>query len=91
MQTLDKKELATFVRAQPDYRVYLKETWLDSKTRNWILVIEIPSTEQLFTVVTTQGKTRHFKMVETAIDFVKEACPNNQNKAVIVTYGDAPS
>lgn len=48
MQTLDKKELATFVRAQPDYRVYLKETWLDSKTRNWILVIEIPSTEQLF-------------------------------------------
>ena len=54
MQTLDKKDLATFAMAQPDYRVHLHERWQDS-TRKWVLIIESPSTGQCFTVVRALG------------------------------------
>ena len=90
MQTLDKKDLATFAVAQPDYRVHLHERWQDS-TRKWVLIIESPSTGQCFTVVTALGKTRLFTNPETAIDFIKEACPNNPDNAITVTYGKPPS
>ncbi|WP_449106803.1 hypothetical protein [Pseudomonas mohnii] len=90
MQSLDKKELAVFTNAQPDYRVHLQERYLDD-VRKWALIIESPSTGQVFSVVTALGKTRLFKNADTAIDFIKETCPNNPNKAITVTYGDAPS
>lgn len=91
MQTLTKKDLVTFSVAQPDYRVHLKETWSDANTRKWVLMIESPSTGQLFTVVTALGITRLFTNPETAIDFIKETCPNNPNSAITVTYGVPPS
>ena len=90
MQSLDKKELTVFAFAQPDYRVHLKEL-IQSDGRKWILIIESPSTGQMFTVVTALGKTRLFKNADTAIDFIKETCPNNPNHAITVTYGVPPS
>lgn len=90
MQTLDKKDLVTFAMAQPDYRVHLHEHWQD-KVRKWVLIIESPSTGQLFTVVTALGKTRLFTNPETAVDFIKETCPNNPNSSITVTYGKPPS
>ena len=90
MQTLDKKDLATFTVAQPDYRVHLRELWQET-TRKWVLIIESPSTGQTFTVVTSLGKTRLFTNPETAIDFIRETCPNNPNNAITVTYGKPPS
>ena len=90
MQTLDKKDLATFTVAQPDYRVHLREQWQET-TRKWVLIIESPSTGQIFTVVTSLGRTRLFTNPETAIDFIRETCPNNPNNAITVTYGKPPS
>ncbi len=90
MQSLDKKELAVFAVAQPDYRVVLNER-SESDGRKWELIIESPSTGQCFSVVTALGKTRLFKNADTAIDFIKETCPNNPNKAITVTYGGSPS
>lgn len=90
MQPLDKKELMVFAIAQPDYRVHLKERYLGN-VRKWALIIESPSTGQVFSVVTALGKTRLFKNADTAIDFIKETCPNNPNKAITITYGESPS
>lgn len=90
MQSLDKKDLVVFTNAQPDYRVHLQERYLDN-VRKWELIIESPSTGQVFSVVTALGKTRLFKNADTAIDFIKETCPNNPNKAITITYGDSPS
>lgn len=90
MQTLDKKDLATFAMAQPDYRVHLQEHWQDAK-RKWLLMIESPSTGQLFTIVTALGQTRLFTNPETAIDFIKETCPNNPDCSITLKYGTAPS
>jgi len=90
MQSLDKKELAVFANAQPDYRVHLQERYLDD-VRKWALIIESPSTGQVYSVVTALGMTRLFKNADTAIDFIKETCPNNPNKAITITYGDSPS
>ena len=90
MQSLEKKDLAVFAVAQPDYRVILNERQ-ESDGRKWELIIESPSTGQRFNVVTSLGKTRLFKNADTAIDFIKDTCPNNPNKAITVTYGGSPS
>ncbi|MCQ9178456.1 hypothetical protein KMT30_05295 [Streptomyces sp. IBSBF 2953] len=90
MQSLDKRELAVFAVAQPDYRVVLEER-IESDGRKWALIIESPSTGQVYNVVTALGKTRLFKNADTAIDFIKETCPNNPFRVITVTYGVPPS
>lgn len=90
MQTLDKKDLATFTCAQPDYRVHLNEQWV-GQTRKWVLFIESPATGQLFTIVTARGTTKLFTFADTAVDFIKEVCPNNPNSQISITYGKPPS
>ncbi|MHB9376194.1 hypothetical protein ACYHMY_28300 (plasmid) [Pseudomonas amygdali pv. morsprunorum] len=90
MQSLDKQQLTTFAVAQPDYRVFMKERYANG-VRKWELIIDSPLAGKVFSIVTAKGATKLFANADTAIDFIRETCPNNPNRFITVTYGESPS
>ncbi|CBJ36153.1 conserved hypothethical protein (plasmid) [Ralstonia solanacearum CMR15] len=82
MLTLTKKELAVLDEAQPDYAVYLVETEHEN-TRWWRMTVKLPAHEKIYEVVTALGKTKLWKRLDIAIDFIKESCPHTKTVFVV--------
>jgi hypothetical protein len=82
MPTLTKKELAVLDEAQPDYAVYLVETEHEN-TRWWLMKVKLPAHDKEYEVVTALGKTKLWKRLDIAVDFIKESCPRTQKVFVV--------
>ena len=80
--TLAKKELTVIDETQSDYAVYLIETARDG-ARWWMMKVELPAQGKVFEVVTALGKTKLWKNLDIAVDFIKESCPRTERVAVM--------
>ncbi|WP_438397215.1 hypothetical protein [Caballeronia sp. DA-9] len=79
MHTLTKRDLAVLDGAQPEYEVFLVET-SESETGDdrdgwWLMNVKIPSESKVYLVQTALGRTKLWKRLDIAVDFVKETCP----------------
>lgn len=79
MHTLTKRDLAVLDGAQPEYEVFLVET-SDSETGDdrdgwWLMNVKIPSESKVYVVQTALGRTKLWKRLDIAVDFVKVTCP----------------
>ncbi|CAN7698783.1 hypothetical protein LJR029_003962 [Caballeronia sp. LjRoot29] len=79
MHTLTKRDLAVLDGAQPEYEVFLVET-SESETGDdrdgwWLMNVKIPSESKVYVVQTALGRTKLWKRLDIAVDFVKETCP----------------
>lgn len=74
MNTLNKKELMLLVEAQADYTVRLIET-TQGNARWWRMEIIFSPQNKVYEVITALGKTKTWKSLDIAIDFLKETCP----------------
>lgn len=83
MLTLTKNELSVLDKAQPDYILHLVETEFEDR-RWWLMKVLLPTQNKDYEVVTQRGKTKLWKQLDVAIDFVKETCP--QTKTMIVVF-----
>lgn len=77
MSTLTKKELAVIDDTQPDYAVYLIETEHED-SRWWRMDVRLPAQDKVYEVVTALGKTKVWKRLDIAVDFIKEVCPHTK-------------
>ena len=79
MLTLSKRDLAVLDSAQSDYEVFLVETGKndgeDGRQGWWLMNVKIPSESKIFIVQTALGRTKLWKRLDIAMDFVKETCP----------------
>jgi hypothetical protein len=77
MLTLTKRDLAILDGAQPEYEVFLVETGEGEEDREgwWLMNVKIPSEAKVYVVQTAMGRTKLWKRLDIAIDFVKETCP----------------
>ena len=75
MNTLNKKELMLLAEAQSEYTVKLIET-AQSNTRWWRMEINLSPQNKVYEVVTALGKTKTWKSLDIAINFLKETCPS---------------
>lgn len=75
MNTLNKKELMLLVEAQSDYTVKLIET-AQGNTRWWRMELILSPQNKVYEVITALGKTKTWKSLDIAIDFLKETCPS---------------
>ena len=82
MFTLTKKELTVLDEAQTNYDVYLFETKFEN-TRWWRMKIKLPAQDKVYEVVTALGKTKLWKRLDIAVDFIKESCPNVDTVRVV--------
>ncbi|CEJ49024.1 hypothetical protein KOJCDNHJ_04431 (plasmid) [Xanthomonas citri pv. punicae] len=82
MLTLTKKELAVLDEAQPDYAVYLVETEHEN-SRWWRMTLKLPTQDKVYEVVTALGKTKLWKRLDIAVDFIKESCPHTKSVFVV--------
>lgn len=82
MLTLTKKELAVLDEAQPDYAVYLVEAEHES-SRWWRMTVKLPTHNKAYEVVTALGKTKLWKRLDIAVDFIKESCPHTKTVFVV--------
>lgn len=82
MLTLTKRELTLLNQAQPDYTVYLTETEVNGN-RWWAMNIEVTSQNKTYEVVTALGKTKLWRRLDIAIDFIKETCPRTKTVYVV--------
>ncbi|SAK79387.1 hypothetical protein AWB79_05027 [Caballeronia hypogeia] len=80
--TLTKKELTVLDEAQPDYVVYLAETEHEG-SRWWQMTVRLPAQEKMYEVVTALGKTKLWKRLDIAVDFIKESCPHTKTVSVV--------
>jgi hypothetical protein len=79
MHTLTKRDLAVLDGAQPEYEVFLVET-SESETGEdrdgwWLMNVKIPSESKVYVIQTALGRTKLWKRLDIAVDFVKETCP----------------
>jgi len=84
--TLAKKELTVIDETHSDYAVYLIETTRDG-ARWWMMKIELPAQGKIFEVITALGKTKLWKNLDIAIDFIKDNCPRTAKVAVVFDKG----
>lgn len=84
--TLAKKELTVIDETHSDYEVYLIETTRDG-TRWWMMKVELPAQEKVFEIITALGKTKLWKNLDIAIDFIKDNCPRTSKVAVVFDKG----
>ncbi|RWA37013.1 MobD protein [Xylella fastidiosa] len=82
MPTLTKKELAVLNEAQPDYVVYLLETEHENN-RWWRMTVKLQRQDKAYEVITALGKTKLWKRLDIAVDFIKESCPHTQTVFVV--------
>jgi hypothetical protein len=79
MLTLTKRDLAVLDGAQPEYEVFLVETGENETDENhhgwWLMNVKIPSESKVYVVQTALGRTKLWKRLDIAVDFVKETCP----------------
>lgn len=75
MLTLTKRELAVFAEAQPDCTVSLNEIEHEGG-RWWLMRVSIPANGKVYLVHTSFGKTKLWKRLDIAVDFIKECCPH---------------
>ncbi|OXC71730.1 hypothetical protein BSU04_45605 [Caballeronia sordidicola] len=79
MLTLTKRDLAVLDGAQPEYEVFLVETGeddgKDERQGWWLMKVKIPSESKIYVVQTALGRTKLWKRLDIAMDFVKETCP----------------
>jgi hypothetical protein len=79
MLTLTKRDLAVLDGAQPEYEVFLVETGeddgKDERQGWWLMNVKIPSESKIYVVQTALGRTKLWKRLDIAMDFVKETCP----------------
>jgi hypothetical protein len=79
MHTLTKRDLAVLDGAQPEYEVFLVETSQsetgDDRDGWWLMNVKIPSESKVYVVQTALGRTKLWKRLDIAVDFVKETCP----------------
>jgi hypothetical protein len=79
MHTLTKRDLAVLDGAQPEYEVFLVETSQsetgDARDGWWLMNVKIPSESKVYVVQTALGRTKLWKRLDIAVDFVKETCP----------------
>jgi hypothetical protein len=79
MHTLTKRDLAVLDGAQPEYEVFLVETSQsetgDDRVGWWLMKVKIPSESKVYVVQTALGRTKLWKRLDIAVDFVKETCP----------------
>jgi hypothetical protein len=79
MHALTKRDLAVLDGAQPEYEVFLVET-SESETGEdrdgwWLMNVKIPSESKVYVIQTALGRTKLWKRLDIAVDFVKETCP----------------
>lgn len=82
MLTLTKRELTLLDETQPDYTVYLTETEVN-ENRWWAMRVVVASQEKTYEVVTALGKTKLWRRLDVAIDFIKETCPKTRTVYVV--------
>jgi hypothetical protein len=82
MLTLTKSELAVLDEAQPEYEIYIVETRKGS-ARWWMMKVKLPSQEKIYFVQTALGRTKLWKNLDIAVDFVQETCPRTQLVRVV--------
>jgi hypothetical protein len=79
MLTLTKRDLAVLDGAQPEYEVFLVETGENETDEDhdgwWLMNVKIPSESKVYVVQTALGRTKLWKRLDIAVDFVKETCP----------------
>nr|WP_041471079.1 hypothetical protein [Xanthomonas axonopodis] len=68
--------------AQPDYAVYLVETEHEN-SRWWRMTLKLPTQDKVYEVVTALGKTKLWKRLDIAVDFIKESCPHTKSVFVV--------
>jgi len=88
MHTLTKRDLAVLDGAQPEYEVFLVETSQsetgDDRDGWWLMNVKIPSESKVYVVQTALGRTKLWKRLDIAVDFVKETCPRVSTVHVLV-------
>lgn len=75
MNNLNKRELALLAEAHTDYSVRLIET-VQNNTRWWRMEIHLTPQNKVYEVVTALGKTKTWKSLDIAVDFLRETCPS---------------
>ena len=79
MLTLTKRDLAVLDGAQPEYEVFLVETGEilgdDERDGWWLMNVKIPSESKIYVVQTALGRTKLWKRLDIAVEFIKETCP----------------
>jgi hypothetical protein len=74
MLTLTKNELKVFQEIQSEVLVILIETEHQNATW-WRMKIDLPEQNKEFYVVTALGKTKLWRHLDIAIEFVRALCP----------------
>lgn len=87
MLTLTKKELTVLDEAQPDYTVHLIETELEG-SRWWKMEVRLPAQKKVYEAITAQGKTKVWKNLDVAVDYIKDSCPRARD--VLVSFEPVP-
>jgi hypothetical protein len=88
MLTLTKRDLAVLDGAQPEYEVFLVETGEilgdDERDGWWLMNVKIPSESKIYVVQTALGRTKLWKRLDIAVEFIKETCPRVSQVHVIL-------
>jgi len=88
MLTLTKRDLAVLDGAQPEYEVFLVETAEklgdDERDGWWLMNVKIPSESKIYVVQTALGRTKLWKRLDIAVEFIKETCPRVSQVNVIL-------
>jgi hypothetical protein len=81
--TLTKKELAVLDKAQPDHILHIVETEFEG-TVWWLMRVKLTTHDKEYEMVTTRGKTKLWKRLDIAADFIRETCP--ETKTIVVNF-----
>jgi hypothetical protein len=88
MLTLTKRDLVVLDGAQPEYEVFLVETsdrdGGQDRSGWWLMNVKIPSEAKVYIVQTALGRTKLWKRLDIAMDFVKETCPRISSVQVLL-------
>jgi len=80
---LTKKELAVLNKAQPDYIIHIVETEFQEHSW-WLMQVKLTTQNNDYEVVTSLGKTKLWRRLDIAVDFIKETCP--ETKTIVVNF-----